>query len=37
VWAVVIGWAAWFAMAAFDPRRRAVHDLAARTELRRIG
>ena len=37
VWAVVIGWSAWFAVAAFDPRRRAVQDLAARTELRRIG
>jgi uncharacterized RDD family membrane protein YckC len=37
VWAVVLGWAAWFGMAAFDPRRRAIHDLAARTELRRIG
>ncbi|XRD81650.1 RDD family protein [Dyella halodurans] len=36
VWAVVIGWAGWFAVAAFDPRRRALHDLVARTELRRI-
>ncbi len=37
VGAVVVGWAVWFAMAAFDPRRRALHDLVARTELRRIG
>jgi uncharacterized RDD family membrane protein YckC len=37
VWAVLIGWAGWFGVAAFDPRRRALHDLAARTELRRIG
>jgi uncharacterized RDD family membrane protein YckC len=37
VWAVVIGWAVWFAMAAFDPRRRTVQDLVAHTELRRLG
>ena len=37
VWAVVVGWAGWFAMAAFDSRRRALHDLVARTELRQFG
>jgi len=30
-------WAAWFAVALFDPRRRALHDLAAGTELRQAG
>jgi uncharacterized RDD family membrane protein YckC len=34
LWAVLIGWAAWFAPALFDRRRRALHDLAAGTELR---
>jgi uncharacterized RDD family membrane protein YckC len=33
LWAVAIGWAVWFGVAAFDPRRRAVHDVIARTEL----
>lgn len=37
LWAVAIGWALWFAPALFDARRRALHDLAAGTELRRIG
>ncbi|WP_266170015.1 RDD family protein [Dyella subtropica] len=37
LWAVAITWAAWFAMALIDPRRRAMHDIAASTELRRIG
>jgi uncharacterized RDD family membrane protein YckC len=32
----VIVWAAWFAVALFDPRRRAVHDFAAHTEIRRL-
>ncbi|UGB38684.1 RDD family protein [Frateuria soli] len=36
VWAVLVGWAAWFAPALFDRRRRALHDVAAATELRRI-
>ncbi len=36
LWAVVLGWVTWFGVAAIDPRRRALHDLAARTELRRI-
>ncbi len=35
-WAVAIAWAAWFAVALIDPRRRALHDIAARTELRRL-
>ncbi|WP_130619560.1 RDD family protein [Dyella amyloliquefaciens] len=33
LWAVVIAWAVWFGVAAFDSRRRAVHDVIARTEL----
>ncbi|SEJ41753.1 RDD family protein [Frateuria terrea] len=37
VWAVLIGWALWFAPALVDARRRALHDIAAGTELRRIG
>ncbi|HET6807386.1 MAG TPA: RDD family protein [Frateuria sp.] len=37
VWAVLAGWALCFAPALFDPRRRALHDLAAGTELHRIG
>lgn len=37
LWAVPIGWVLWFAPALVDPRRRALHDFAAGTELRRIG
>jgi uncharacterized RDD family membrane protein YckC len=37
LWAVVAAWSIWFAVALLDPRHRAVHDLAARTEIRRIG
>jgi uncharacterized RDD family membrane protein YckC len=37
LWAVAAGWATWFATALFDSRRRAIHDLAAGTEIRRIG
>jgi uncharacterized RDD family membrane protein YckC len=37
LWAVTIGWIVWFGTAAIDPRRRAVHDLIARTEVRKIG
>lgn len=33
LWIVAVAWAVWFGMAAFDPRRRAVHDVIARTEL----
>ncbi|MCX7512976.1 RDD family protein [Frateuria hangzhouensis] len=36
IWAVLVGWALWFAPALFDRRRRAVHDLLAGTEVRRI-
>ena len=34
LWTLLIAWAAWFAVALFDPRRRAVHDFAAHTEIR---
>ncbi|MBV8159014.1 MAG: RDD family protein [Dyella sp.] len=33
LWAVAIAWMVWFGMAAFDSRRRTVHDVIARTEL----
>jgi uncharacterized RDD family membrane protein YckC len=35
--ALMIAWAAWFAVALFNPRRRALHDLAAGTEIRLLG
>lgn len=35
LWLLLAAWAAWFAVALFDPRRRALHDLVAGTELRR--
>lgn len=34
LWMLLIVWIAWFAVALFDPRRRAVHDFAAHTEIR---
>jgi hypothetical protein len=34
LWALLLVWAGWFALALFDPRRRALHDLAANTEIR---
>ena len=37
LWAVLIAWAVWLSPALFDPRRRALHDIAAGTELRRVG
>ena len=37
LWAVLLFWAAWFAWALVDARRRALHDVIAGTELRRIG
>jgi len=37
LWALLGVWAGWFAVALFDPRRRALHDLAANTEIRRLG
>jgi uncharacterized RDD family membrane protein YckC len=36
-WAVLIGWALCFAPALVDSRRRALHDIAGGTEVRRIG
>lgn len=36
LWAVAIAWLAWFGVAMFDPRRRAVHDLAAGSDVRRM-
>jgi uncharacterized RDD family membrane protein YckC len=35
-WSVVGVWAIWFGVAALDSRKRAVHDLIAGTELRKI-
>ena len=37
LWIVATVWVIWFAVALFNSRRRAVHDLAAGTEVRRIG
>jgi len=37
LWAVLVAWAVWFAVALFNPRRRALHDLAAGTEIRLLG
>nr|WP_255482612.1 RDD family protein [Rhodanobacter sp. MP7CTX1] len=34
LWALLLVWAGWFAVALFDPRKRALHDLAANTEIR---
>jgi uncharacterized RDD family membrane protein YckC len=34
LWTLLLVWAGWFAVALFDPRRRALHDLAAGTEIR---
>ena len=36
LWTLLVVWAAWFGVALFDRRRRAVHDLAAGTEVRRL-
>jgi uncharacterized RDD family membrane protein YckC len=36
LWTVLGTWVLWFAVALFDRRRRALHDLAAATELRRM-
>ncbi|MDG2539449.1 RDD family protein [Dyella jiangningensis] len=33
LWAVAIAWSVWFGVAAFDARRRTVHDVMARTVL----
>jgi uncharacterized RDD family membrane protein YckC len=37
LWTLLIVWVGWFAVALFDPRRRALHDLAAGTEIRLLG
>jgi uncharacterized RDD family membrane protein YckC len=36
LWLLLAAWAAWFAVAVFDPRRRALHDVVAGTEVRQI-
>ncbi len=36
LWVLLLAWALWFVPALFDPRRRALHDLAAGSELRRL-
>jgi uncharacterized RDD family membrane protein YckC len=36
LWLVLGAWALWFAVALFDPRRRALHDMAADTEVQRM-
>lgn len=36
LWVLLVAWASWFAVALFDPRRRALHDLAAHTEIRQL-
>lgn len=35
LWAMLAAWVAWFVPALFDRRRRALHDIAAGTEIRR--
>ena len=37
LWAVLVAWTVWFAVALFNPRRRTLHDLAAGTEIRLLG
>jgi len=34
LWMLLAAWAGWFAIALFDPRRRALHDILAATEVR---
>ena len=36
LWLTLLAWVGWFVPAVFDPRRRALHDLLAHTELRQI-
>ncbi|MEO5830486.1 MAG: RDD family protein [Rhodanobacter sp.] len=36
LWTLLVVWASWFAVALFDRRCRAIHDLAAGTEVRRL-
>jgi uncharacterized RDD family membrane protein YckC len=37
LWSIPVAWAAWFAVALFNARRRALHDLVAGTEIRLLG
>ncbi|MEO9002875.1 MAG: RDD family protein [Rhodanobacter sp.] len=37
LWTLLVVWGAWFVVALVDPRRRAMHDMAAGTELHQIG
>jgi uncharacterized RDD family membrane protein YckC len=37
LWTLLVAWATWFAVALFNPRRRALHDLVAGTEIRLLG
>ncbi|MEW5306806.1 MAG: hypothetical protein WDW38_002876 [Sanguina aurantia] len=37
LWAVLVTWAAWFAVALFNRRNRALHDLVSQTEVRLLG
>ncbi|HEY8586210.1 MAG TPA: RDD family protein [Rhodanobacter sp.] len=36
LWIVLAAWVVWFGVGLFDPRRRALHDLVAGTEIRRL-
>ncbi|EIL99562.1 transporter [Rhodanobacter thiooxydans] len=36
LWTLLAVWAGWFAVALVDPRRRALHDIVAGTEIRRL-
>ena len=36
LWTVLLVWVGWFAVALFDPHRRALHDIVAATELRLV-
>ncbi|MDQ6647095.1 MAG: RDD family protein [Pseudomonadota bacterium] len=36
LWTVLAAWVVWFAVALFDRRRRALHDIVADTEIRRM-
>lgn len=37
LWVLLVVWSSWFAVALLDPRRRALHDIVAATELRQRG
>jgi uncharacterized RDD family membrane protein YckC len=36
LWSIAGGWVVWFGTALFAPHQRALHDLAAATEIRRV-